>query len=70
MTVTVTFLLRVLGYTIIELTLTRDEYEQVDDEEWSGGGQSGSLERDPAPLDPVLPRYDWEFYERKGFGFQ
>jgi len=68
--VTVTILLRVLGYTILELTLTRGEYEELDADEWSGGGGSGSLERDPAPLDPVLPRFDWEFTERKGFGFQ
>jgi len=65
----VTILLRVLGLTLIEFTIEfgGQEYE-AEPEGLTGGGQSGSIERDGNPLSPD-DRYDWP-WERAGFGFR
>lgn len=64
-----TIVLRVLGITVLDFTITfgGQDYETAP-EGLTGGGQSGSIERDGNPLSPD-DRYEWP-WERGGFGFQ
>ena len=61
---------RVFGIPIFTLDVT--QYEIVEDESDTArieGGSAHNFERDFNPLSPD-DRYDWEWEDKKGFGFR
>lgn len=60
--------LRLLGFPIASITVEGVGVAYAEDEAGFGGGSAHNFERDVNPLSPD-DRYDWEYYDKGGFGF-
>jgi len=66
----VRLVLRVLGFPVASLTVERIEYEEEETEEAViAGGSAHDFERDANPITPE-DRYNWEWEDKRGFGFR
>lgn len=62
--------LKVFGFTVFSWEIIQyDLMEEEPGDAKIGGGPSHNFERDDDPLSPE-DRYDWEWEDKKGFGFK